>query len=50
MGTGEYATKNQLKFIHRTVDHKASGKKATFHITIRQSVLDEINIESEDAL
>lgn len=38
-GSGQYAGQQQLKFIHKSVDDTGSGKKATYHITLKSSVL-----------
>lgn len=47
-GTGSYSSKDQLKIIHISVDDKASGKKATYHISANASALDALNVVSSD--
>ena len=47
-GTGAYSDKLQLKIIHKTVDDKPSGKKATFHIRASEAALNGLSVERSD--
>jgi hypothetical protein len=47
-GSGEYAERVQLKIVHKQQHAPGSNKKATFHLTLRQDVFDQLNLTESD--
>lgn len=47
-GSGDYAERFQLKIVHKHQTIAGSNKKATFHITLSDSVFEQLNLAQSD--